>query len=101
VVREILDKEGQKLYDRLAEMIPGFNPVLDEAALTVYVTLLQDQERLAGEIEAAEAGRRKQILCKMLAEKERQIQDWAVEHGLTPASGLEILRKERVRGGGD
>jgi len=94
MARGILDKEGRKLYSRLAKMIPGFNPVLDEMALTAYVTLLQYRKRLAGEIEAAD-GRKKQILCEILAEKERQIQDWAEELGLTPASRREIMRRLR------
>jgi len=97
MAREILSKKEQKLYDRLAKIIPGFNPVLDEVALTIYVTLLRDREKLTSKIEAAESKREKQLLSKILGETEQQLQAWAAKLGLTPASRLEIMRNLRLR----
>ena len=90
VKNDLLDDKGKQLYDELAKLVPGHNPILDQVMLSIYVRLLQQQEKLNQEIDEAEEEQKKEVLLSIKRENERQIKEIAEEMGLTPSSKREI-----------
>lgn len=92
---------ARRLLKQVVPLIPGFNPVLDQTMVVIYVTVLDDaneaRERLARE-DLTEQER--QLWENLLAGREREARECAEALGLTPASRLKIMRGLKVRRAG-
>ena len=95
--RDILDEKGKRLYDTLAQLIPGFHPVLDQTILTLYVDQLRVRYELRTQLGQAPGEQERRVLNEMLQEREQNLRVLAEKLGLTPRSHLEILRNMRRR----
>lgn len=83
---------AKKLWRQVVPLIPGFNPILDEAAVSIYVTLLD---------QIAELEEKKDLSAEDLSlweELTDESFEWAKELGLTPRSYLEITQALKLKG---
>lgn len=87
-----LTEGAKKLWRQITPLIPDFNPILDEAAVSIYVTLLDQIDGMADE---------EKLSVEELCLREELIDEsfeWAEELGLTPESYLKITQSLKLRG---
>ncbi len=89
---EWLTEGAKKLWWQIIPFIPGFDPILDGAAVSIYVTLLDQIDGMWDEtnLSDVELEIRDQLVDESLA--------WAEELGLTPASYLKITQTLKLKG---
>lgn len=89
---EWLTEGAKKLWWQIVPLIPGFNPILDEAAVSIYVTLLDQINTLE---EKKDLSPEELSLWEELTDESFE---WAKELGLTPRSYLEITQALKLKG---
>jgi len=89
---EWLTEGAKKLWRQITPLIPDFNPVLDEAAVSIYVTLLDQINELE---EKKDLSAEDLSLWEELTDESFE---WAKELGLTPRSYLEITQALKLKG---
>jgi phage terminase small subunit len=84
---EWLTPGAKKLWRQVVPLIPDFNLILDEAAVSIYVTLLDQINAMADEEKLSV-----EELC-LREELVNESFEWANELGLTPDSYLKITHR--------
>jgi len=93
-----LSAGARKLWRQIIPLIPGFDPVLDVVAVSIYVILLDRITKAQAKL--AQKGlseQERRVWEELLAGQEAEAREWAGKLGLTPASRLEISRALKLK----